>query len=163
MFVGFIIFAIISLYCYFWFLYTLHLFLRVANPIRMVRLEQSKYSRMIHIAEVTIAVLLGTVPYIFFAIYSKFHITTFPPLYCGANPVYNFYGTILPTVLVSCATLIMMLFVLYKIHIVSHVHPHNNIMVIDTGACFIRVYGYSLCVCDCILYFLVGACYAKCT
>ena len=142
-FVGFIMFAIISLYCYFWFLYTLHLFLRVANPIRMVKLEQSKYSRMIHITEVTIAVLLGTVPYIFFAIYSKFHIATFPPLYCGTDPVYYFYGTILPTVLVSCATLIMMLFVLYKIHIVSHVHPHNNIMVI---ACICVVVLIQVCV-----------------
>ena len=125
-FVGFTIFAITSLYCYFWFLYTLHLFLRVTNPIRMIKLEQLKYSRMIHIIEVTIAVLLGTVPYICFAINSKFRITTFPPLYCGTHPVYNFYGTILPTILVSCASLIMMLFVLYKIHIVSHVSPHDN-------------------------------------
>ena len=118
-FAGFIIFAITSLYCYFWFLYTLHLFLRVANPIRMIKLEQLKYSKMIHVIEVTTAVLLGTVPYIIFATNSKFHITTFPPLYCGTDPVYNFYGTIVPTVVVSCATLIMMLFVLYKIHVVS--------------------------------------------
>ena len=122
MFVGFVYITIISLYCYFWFLYTLHLFLRVANPIRMVKLEQSKYSRLIHIIEVAIAVLIGTVPYIFFAVNMNFHIAGFPPHYCATGPVHFFYGTILPTVLASCASLIMMLFMLYKIHIVSHVH-----------------------------------------
>ena len=97
----------------------------------MVKLEQSKYARLIHITEVAIAVLLGTVPYIFFAVYSRFHIVVFPSLYCGADPVYNFYGTILPTVLVYCASLIMMLFVLYKIHIVSHIrHGDRSIVYI---------------------------------
>ena len=118
-FIGFTYFTVISIYCYFWFLYTLHLFLRVAHPVVMVQLEQSKYARTIHIIEVTLVVLLGTVPNIVFSIHSEFHIITFPPIYCGADPEHNFYSTIVPTILVCCATLIMMLFVLYKIHIVS--------------------------------------------
>ena len=119
-FVGFVYVSTITLYCYFWFLYTLHLFLRITYPIRMIKLEQSKYARMIHIIEIAIAVLLGTVPYIFFAVNTNFHIGSFPPLYCATGPVHVFYGTILPTILASCASLIMMLFILYKIHIVSY-------------------------------------------
>ena len=97
----------------------------------MIKLEQSKYARVTHIIEVAIAVLLGTVPYIFIAANSRFHIGIFPPLYCGADPVYSFYATILPTVLVYCASLIMMLFMLYKIHIVSHIcHGDRSIVAI---------------------------------
>jgi len=120
MYVGFTSFSILSLYCYFWFLYTLHLFLRVTFPIKMVRLHRSKYRRKVHAFEIALVVLLGTVPYIVFAAKSEFHIVNFPPLYCGASPRYNFYGTIVPTVLASCVTFIMMLFVLYHIHTVSY-------------------------------------------
>ena len=118
--VGFSYYSITSLYCYFWLLYTLHLFLRVSSPIRMVQLEQSKHAGKFHIFEVTCAVLLGTIPYIIFASRQEFHIATFPPFYCGANPTQNFYSSILPTVVVSCASLIMMVIMLYKIHVVSY-------------------------------------------
>ena len=118
--IGFTYHTVVSLYGYFWFLYTLHLFLRVANPMLMIKLERLKHAKKIHIVEVALAVLLGTVPNIVFAISSRFHIVTFPPLFCGAAPEYNFYGIIVPTIVVYCATLIMMLFVLYKIHIVSY-------------------------------------------
>ena len=85
----------------------------------MVQLEQSKHAIKFHIIEVMCAVLLGTIPYIAFALRQEFHIVTFPPFYCGAGPTQNFYGSILPTVVVACASLIMMVIVLYKIHIVS--------------------------------------------
>lgn len=85
----------------------------------MAQLEQSKNRRKVYIFEVAFMVLLGTVPYIVFAVKSDFHISNFPPLYCGAGPVHNFYGTIVPTVLTCCTSLIMMLFVLYNIHTVS--------------------------------------------
>ena len=109
------------MYCYFWFLYTLHLLLRITKPLLMLRLEQSNHAKKVHIVEVTVAVLVATVPYIVFFVNSDFHISTFPPLYCGAGPTHNFYGVIVPTVVVYCVTLIMMLFVLYKIHIVSSI------------------------------------------
>ena len=117
--VGFTYSSIISLYCYFWFLFILHLFLRISSPIRMGELEQSKHAKKAHIIEVICAVLLGTVPYFIFALQQEFRITTFPPLYCSGNAAHNFYGTILPTIVVSCASLIMMVITLYKIHVVS--------------------------------------------
>ena len=87
----------------------------------MLQLEQSDHAGKIHVVEVMVAVLVATVPYIVFLINSDFRISTFPPLYCGAGPTHNFYGLIVPTVVVYCITLIMMLFVLYKIHIVSSI------------------------------------------
>ena len=85
----------------------------------MIHLENSKHSRKVHITEVTIAVLLATIPYVIFAARSEFHISLLPGVNCGAGPVHSFYGLIMPTVLVYCSSLIMMLFVLYKIHLVS--------------------------------------------
>jgi len=85
----------------------------------MGQLEQSKHAKRIHTIEVICAVLLGTVPYLVFALQQEFHITTFPPVYCGGSAAHNFYGSILPTVVVSCASLIMMVITLYKIHVVS--------------------------------------------
>ena len=118
-YVGFIYFSIICLYTYFWLLYTLHLFLRIASPLRITKLEQTKYAKTVHTIEITFVVLLAIVPYIAIALQHKFHIATFPPLYCAAGPRENFYGAIVPTVLASCASLVMMVIILYKIHIVS--------------------------------------------
>ena len=118
-FVGFTYYAITSLYTYFWLLYTLHLFLRIASPLRMTKLEQSKYAKTVHTIEITFVVLLATVPYIAIALQHRLHIATFPPLYCAAGPRENFYGSIVPTILASCASLVMMVIMLYKIHIVS--------------------------------------------
>ena len=118
-FVGFTFSSFISLYCCFWFLFTLHLFLRISNPIRMSRFERSKHAKKVHIIEVVCVVLLTTVPKFVFAVRQEFRIVTFPPTICGASPTRNFYGNILPTIVVSCATLIMMVIILYNIHIVS--------------------------------------------
>lgn len=85
----------------------------------MIRFENSKHSRKIHITEVTIAVLLATIPYVILAAKSEFRIGVLPAVFCGAGPVYNFYGLVIPTVIVYCSSLIMMLFVLYKLHLVS--------------------------------------------
>ena len=117
--VGFTYYSITSLYAYFWLLYTLHLFLRIASPLRMAQLEQSKHAQIIHSIEITFVVLLATVPYIVFASQEQFHIVSFPPLYCGAGPSQNFYSNIVPTILATCASLIMMVIMMYKIHIVS--------------------------------------------
>ena len=86
----------------------------------MAKLEQSKHAKKVHVIEVVCAVLVATTPKLFSAVQQEYHITIFPPPYCSASPAYVFYGTILPTVVVSCATLIMMVIILYNIHVVSN-------------------------------------------
>ena len=86
----------------------------------MAKLEQSKHAKKVHVIEVVCAVLVAAIPKLFSAVQQEYRISIFPPLYCSASPAYVFYGTILPTVVVSCATLIMMVIILYYIHIVSN-------------------------------------------
>ena len=85
----------------------------------MTQFEQSSRAKKIHITEVIVVVLLATIPYVVIAVNSDFRFAVFPPFFCTAEPVYNFYGYIIPTVVVICVTLILMLFVLYTIHLVS--------------------------------------------
>ena len=148
-FVGLTYFTIVALYCYFWFLYTLHLFLRVVYPMKMIKLEKSKHLRKLYVVEITFAVLLAVLPNIVFAINLDFRITTFPPFLCMANPNNVFYGTIIPTIMACCATLMMMLFILYNIHIVSCYHIwlklHTQLLqhILYIEVCFIAVAIYN--------------------
>ena len=64
-------------------------------------------------------IIIVTTPNIYFLATSQYQIINFPPLFCGAGVDVNFYGIILPTVVINCASLIMMLLVLQKIHGVS--------------------------------------------
>ena len=50
---------------------------------------------------------------------SKFEIAHFPPLFCSLNATGGFYGFILPTIIVNCATMIILLLVLYHVNTVS--------------------------------------------
>jgi len=118
---GFISLSGIVLYSCFWFIFILHLFIRVTFPLQSIRLDKSDNSRKYHIIEIICALIIGTVPYIAFAGTYKFQTINFPPSYCVAEPTYHFYGTIVPTVVVNCINLILMLFVLYKIRKVSYV------------------------------------------
>ena len=78
------------------------------------------HSIKIHIIEVTCVFIVGTVPYIVFASASKNRIGSFPPRGCSGDAVYSFYSLVVPTVILSCSSLVMMLVILYNIHIVSN-------------------------------------------
>ena len=109
----------ITLYSSFWLLYIFHLTLKLLYPLKSVKLDNSDHSKTIHIIEVLTVVLIGTIPYGVFAGTSKYQIIRFPALYCGYNRSYQFYGTVLPTLIIGSVGLILTLIVLYKIHIVS--------------------------------------------
>ena len=79
------------------------------------------HSIKIHIIEVTCVFIVGTVPYIAFAGASKNRIGSFPPRGCSGDAVYSFYSLVIPTVILSCSSLVMMLVILYNIHIVSNI------------------------------------------
>ena len=117
--IGFVWTSGIVVYGFFWVLYVFHLTLRLVYPLKAAKLNNSAYGRKIYALEVLIVVVIGTVPYIVFASTSTYQISRFPPVYCSYNTTYHFYGTYIPTLIIGCAGLILMLLVLYKLHIVS--------------------------------------------
>ena len=117
--IGFVWTSGIVVYGFFWFLFIFHLALKILSPLKSSKLDNSDHSRRIHTIEIVTAMIIGIIPYIVFAGTSKYQFARFPPFYCLYNSTYIFYGTILPTLIPGCVGLILMLFVLYKIHIVS--------------------------------------------
>ncbi|XP_065891009.1 uncharacterized protein [Dysidea avara] len=114
---GFVATSTVVLYCAFWCLYIFHLLLKLVFPIWSKVVYNSVHSIKIHIIEVTCVFIVGTVPYIVFASASKNRIGSFPPRGCSGDAVYSFYSLVVPTVILSCSSLVMMLVILYNIHI----------------------------------------------
>ncbi|XP_065890888.1 uncharacterized protein [Dysidea avara] len=106
----------IVMYSMFWFVYILHLYLTLIYPLKTSRVNKVLTSRVTHVIEVAAVIIIVTTPNIYFLATSQYQIINFPPLFCGAGVDVNFYGIILPTVVINCASLIMMLLVLQKIH-----------------------------------------------
>ena len=94
--------------------------MKLVYPLKSVKLDKSEHSKMIHVIEIFVVFIIGTVPFIVIAGNSKYEAVRFPPLFClYTDTSYMFYGTILPTVIIGSGGLILMLFVLYQLHIVS--------------------------------------------
>ena len=119
LFTGFVTTSTVVLYCAYWCLYIFHLLLHVLFPVWSNAVYNSPHSTKIHIIEVISVFIVGTLPYVVFAASSNYTITSFPPTSCTGDSVYSFYSLIIPTVILSCCSLIMMLIILYSIHIVS--------------------------------------------
>ena len=108
------------LYCYFWLLYTFHLALKIFYPLKSAKLFNSRYSKAVYIIAVLIGFFIATAPPIVSAGLSNYEIVTFPPVQCGnSNRAYFFYASVVPIMTTICASMILMLLTLYKIHVVS--------------------------------------------
>ena len=114
-------FSGLVLYSYIWLLYILHLALKLFFPLKSAKLSNSGYSRAIYITEFLIVILIGTVPSIISAVHSRYRIGMFPPIHCGGliDRTYIFYTTTLPILVAVCVSLILMMLILYKVHMVS--------------------------------------------
>ena len=117
---GLIATSTVVLYCAVWCLYIFHLLLKLVFPIWSTAIYNSTHSMKIHIIELTCVFIVGTVPYIAFASASKNQFGSLPPRGCSGDAVYSFYSLVIPTVILSCSSLVMMLVILYNIHIVSN-------------------------------------------
>ena len=116
---GTLVISGIVLYSYFWLLFVCHLALKVFYPLKSAKFIDSNYSKKIYIAEVLILFLIGTVPSIVLAAGSNYRLIGFPPIYCGADSAFQFYVIILPVLISNCANMMLMLFVIYRLHMVS--------------------------------------------
>jgi len=114
----------------FWFVYILHLYLTMIYPLKTSRINKLLTSRVTHVTEVIAVITIVTTPNIYFLATSQYQIANFPPLFCASDVNVNFYGLIFPTVVINCASLIMMLFVLHKIHSVSIIFVFVNVCII---------------------------------
>ena len=119
--IGFVVHSGLVLFSYIWLLYIIHLALKLFFPLKSIKLLNSGYRRAIYVAEFLIVVLIGTAPSIYSAVHSKYRISTFPPINCGGydDRTHIFYTAALPILTAVCVSLILMILILYKVHIVS--------------------------------------------
>ena len=118
-YIGMIVFAGFVMYSVYWLLYAFHLYMKVAQPEYSMLLDSWHRTIKFYYLEVGLVTIIGTVPYIVLAGLSEFDISQFPPQFCGISVVGNFYGFVFPTVIVNCATVIILLLLLRHVHIVS--------------------------------------------
>ena len=107
------------MYGLFWLIYIVRLLLVLMYPLPSSRVYKLIRNRKIQIMEVACVFIVSVIPNIVLVATSKFHITNYPPISCGASVEITFYGFVIPTMSINFAALIVMLFVLYKIHEVS--------------------------------------------
>ena len=117
--VGCLFFCGLVLYSYIWLIYIIHLAMRLFYPLKSAKLSNSGYSRAIYTGEVLTALFIAAIPPIINAGLSKYRIAIYPPLYCANTDTDNFYLTTLPILISVFISLVLMLLVLYKVHVVS--------------------------------------------
>ena len=117
--VGLVISSALVLYSCLWLLYVFHLALKLFYPLKSAKLSNSVHRRAIVIAEILTMFLVSTLPSVVVAGVSDYKIRTFPPLFCGSDRSYRFYTTAIPILTSVCISLILMLLVIYRIHMVS--------------------------------------------
>ena len=120
-FLGVVFFSGLVLYSLFWLLYIFHLALKLFFPLKSAKLSNSGYARIVYIAEFMIAFLIGTCPSIIGGAISGYNIKRFPPIYCDGfdDHAYIFYSVTIPILTAVCISLILMILILYKVHVVS--------------------------------------------
>ena len=106
-------------YSLYWLLYAFHLYLKVAQPKCSKLLDSWHYTKKFYYLEVGLVTIIGAIPYLVLAGLSEFQINQFPPLFCGLSAAGSSYGIVIPTIVVNCATVIILLLVLYHVHNVS--------------------------------------------
>ena len=131
--VGFIIFTVLTMYSLFWLIYILRLLLVLIYPLPSSRVYKLIRNRKIQIMEVACVLIVSVIPNVVLATSSQFHVSSYPPVSCGASTELTFYGCVIPTTSTNFISLIIMLFVLHKIHSVS------QLIVISVLYCYILV------------------------
>ena len=136
LYTGFIIFSILTMYSLFWLIYIVHLLLVLIYPLRSSRVYRLLHNKKIQITEVACVFIVSVIPNIVLVATSKFHINSYPPVSCGVNIKLAFYGCVIPTMSINFVGLIVMLFVLYRIHYVSH-HPLIYVILFYSSLLFV--------------------------
>ena len=110
------------MYGLFWLIYIVHLLLVLIYPLRSSRVYKLIHNKKLQIVEIACVFIVSVIPNIVLLATSQFRIISYPPLSCGVSIKLTFYGCVIPTMSINFVGLIVMLFILYRIHYVSH-HP----------------------------------------
>ena len=117
------------LYSYFWLLYTFNMVLKLLYPLKSSRLFNTENSRVIHTAELLIALFIATTPSAVGIGLSRYRINTFPPRQCDSYGEFRLYSLIAPVMVAVCVSVTLMLLALYNIHMVSMM-MYNKVIAI---------------------------------
>ena len=100
---GAIFHFVIILMGIFWFLHLSHIYLNILFPIQLNFLKRKKWSRGLHITEVTGAIIISAIgPMTVFITGSKYNISTLPPIVCFPTSIYlSIYTMFIPLVMMS--------------------------------------------------------------
>ena len=116
---GFGVFAGLSTYSVFWFLHTFHVLLKLACPFHAQKFEDWHYFKVVYAAEVTIAVVLGCLPFAVISLMNKFTMMQFPTFACQPDDVaITFYAFVLPMIflqMMGTSATIILAVVLYNV------------------------------------------------
>ena len=95
-------FSGLSTYSGFWFLHVFHILLKLARPFYAQKFEDWHYFKVVHAAEITMAVVLGCLPFAVISSMNKFTTTQFPAFACQPDDVsITFYTFVLPMILLQ--------------------------------------------------------------
>jgi len=119
LFAGFTLSSVLIIYSLFWLIYILRLLLVLIFPLPSSQVYKLIHNRKIQITEVACVFIVAVTPNIILVATSEFHITNYPPVICGASIEITFYACIIPIMSANFIGLIVILFVLHKIHYVS--------------------------------------------
>ena len=117
--VGCLFSTILVLFSYIWLLYCFHLTLKLIFPLKSAKISNSNHNKAIYIAEVSIVSIIAAIPSSVGIGLSKYRINTYPPVFCHSDRTYHFYTVVVPILTGACLCQNLMLFLLYKLHIVS--------------------------------------------
>ena len=114
--VGCLITSIFAMCTYSLLLYIYYLAVKIFYPLKSAKVFNS---RTIYIVKLLLIFIIGTTPSIVSAALSHIKILFFPPTQCLSNDAIQFYAVILPVMICTSISGILILLILYKIHVVS--------------------------------------------
>ena len=102
----------------FWLLHIIHLFIKIAFPIWSRKLDRKQTKNILHVVEVTVAVILSTLAPTLNVILSEYQLGQFPSIICVPSKEVSFYTACLPLcVMLAIGTIlaVIMFWILYKV------------------------------------------------
>ena len=102
-----------------WLLHLIHLFIKIAFPLRSRKLDVKRTKYILHATEVCGAFLLtGLAPIIFVSV-SEYNFGRFPPLFCFPSRAVTFYTMCLPLCIVIGSGVVLAIVTFWMLHKVS--------------------------------------------
>ncbi|XP_065889662.1 uncharacterized protein [Dysidea avara] len=113
---GFVVHAAVLLMHFFWIMHLLHMFTRLAFPMKARNFDQSSYRHWFHIVEVGGAMLVAIIPPIAVVSASEYNVPSFPANYCVPEPRVAYYTELLPINVILGAGVCLIVTIFWMLH-----------------------------------------------